>query len=139
MARKGQFQPGQSGNPKGRPPKERALSDQLEAAGSKTYEFDGKRISGKRLIARLLWELAIHGRVELPDSVEEVEDGKPKLKPVTLRVTSTKEWLDSIKQIYSQVDGPPKGELDLNADGELRIILERRDKSIPADIDPEAD
>ena len=104
MARKGQFQPGQSGNPKGRPPKERALTDLLEKAGNRTYEINGKRIAGKRILSQVLWDLIVYGRAELPGDE----------KNVVLRVTSAKEWLDIAKQVYSQVDGPPKGDIDLN-------------------------
>ena len=120
MARKGQFQPGQSGNPKGRPPKERALSDQLEKAGGRTFEIDGKRISGKRLLPQIMWELLVFGRVELPEN----EEGKR----VILRVNSTREWLDIAKQIYAQVDGPPKSTVDLNTDGAaINVTIRQRD------------
>lgn len=108
-------------NRKGRPPKERSLSDQLEKAGNRSYEFDGKRISGKRLLARLMWELAIYGRVELLGT-----DGKK----VVLRIADTKEWLGIAKQIYSQVDGPPKGEFDVNADGIIRFIVDYEDDEL---------
>ena len=38
------FQKGQTGNPNGRPPKSRALTEILEAAGGKTIEYQGKSV-----------------------------------------------------------------------------------------------
>jgi len=120
------FQPGQSGNPKGRPPKQRALTDLLEKTGNKTYSVNGKKIAGKRILSQLLWELAVYGRVKLPKN----EDGQE----VTMRVTSAKEWLDIAKQIYSQIDGAPKTELDITSDNEplsgiVQIIEHGRDET----------
>ena len=101
---------GQSGNPKGRPPKHRALTNILERAGSKTVERDGKRISGKRLIAVCCWELAKTGETTLPG-------GKK------LEVDDHKEWLDLVRFIYQHIDGPPKAELDVTTGGD-RLTIE---------------
>ena len=98
------FQPGQSGNPKGRPKKKRALTDVLERAGSKTVEVDGKKVSGKNLVARMAWELVTTGRVSLPDGRTLVAD--------------LDDLMSAVKWIYSQVDGPPKQEMDVTSDGE---------------------
>ena len=120
------FQKGQSGNPNGRPPKSRALTEILERGGSKTVEIDGKHISGKRLVSMYVWELATTGKVQF--------EGRE------LRVTSVREWADIVKWIYSHIDGQPKSEIDLTHDGELKVIIERvNDTSDPTDFDPETD
>lgn len=108
------FVKGQSGNPAGRPPKSRALTDLLEKAGSRSVEMpDGKHVSGKRLIARLAWELATTGRAMFPD-------GK------TLEIEPS-DWLALVKWIYSHIDGPPRGEVDLTTAGEkINSIVEVR-------------
>lgn len=104
------FKPGQSGNPKGRPPKSRALTQILEKAGSKTVEVNGKRISGKRLLAQMMWQAVTLGEVELP--------GGEKL---TLGVN---DWLVAAKWIYAHIDGPPKGEIDVTSLGEQINLIQ---------------
>lgn len=108
MARsKGTFQPGQSGNPKGRPPKDRALTTILERAGSKTVSVDSVNVSGKQLVARLVWEGITTRQVTFPDG------DKIKLQPY--------HWLELVKWAYGQIDGPPKGEMNVNQAGEIVI------------------
>lgn len=104
------FQPGQSGNPKGRPPKPRALTEILERGGAKTVEVDGKRVSGKALVSSLVWQGVLTRRVKFPDG-EEI-----KLLPY--------HWLELVKWLYGHVDGPPRAEFDVSTDGVLRILVE---------------
>jgi hypothetical protein len=96
---KGPWKPGQSGNPAGRPPKGRALTEILENAGNQTVDVDGKKISGKRLVARLLWDIATLGRVTLPDGRE--------------WIAQPESWLEIVRFIYAQVDGGPKATTEL--------------------------
>ncbi|HEY65560.1 MAG TPA: hypothetical protein G4O02_13420 [Caldilineae bacterium] len=93
---------GQSGNPRGRPPKGRALTEILRKAGSKTLEVHGRRISRKRLVADLLWQAAAIGKVIFPD-------GR------ALEV-SFADWFDVVKFIYSHIDGPPKVSMELTGE-----------------------
>lgn len=103
------WKPGQSGNPKGRPPKERALTALLEAAGSKTVLVDGKAVSGKRALAQALWHAALQGAAVLYDA----EGTRLEFSP--------RDWLDIAKFLYAQIDGPPRGELDVTSNGEAVI------------------
>lgn len=97
---------GVSGNPNGRPKKERALTAILERAGSASLDIDGKHISGKRWVAAKAWEVMKFGRVTLPD-------GR------TLHVGSVGEWLDVVKWVYTQIDGPAKQEQSVELHGNL--------------------
>lgn len=104
---------GQSGNLQGRPKKKRALAEILTRAGSKTIEdCDGKRRSGKRIVARLLWQAATTGVVQFP--------GAEKATVIPLS-----DWLGIVKFLYAHIDGPPKQTLDLiPGEGSLTITLD---------------
>ena len=63
------FTKGQSGNPGGRPPKDRALTAILDDYGHKRRDTPvGRMAAGKRL-AGLVWEGALTGRVDFGDRV----------------------------------------------------------------------
>lgn len=91
---------GKSGNPSGRPPKSRALTEILEAVGAKTVKVGDKKVARKRLMAELLWEAVTEGTVTLPS-------GK------VLEVGGN-DWWANVQFLYKQIDGPPKSEVDIN-------------------------
>lgn len=108
MAKNGtSWKPGQSGNPRGRPPNERALTKLVERALSKSVDYKGKRTARKRVMADILAEAATTGKVTFPDG-EELE-------------LSGKEWIDFVMKAMDHIDGPARRELDLNVDGSLEV------------------
>jgi hypothetical protein len=95
------WKPGESGNPRGKPPKARALTEQLKRAIKKPLiDIDGKKKAGNLVLGRILHDLIVNGEAMLPN-------GKT-------MVASPKDYVDVIKWLYAQVDGPPKAELDVN-------------------------
>jgi len=97
---------GKSGNPNGRPLKNRALTKLLESAGNVTVEVKGqeKKTARKRIIAESIWELVTNGKATLPDG--------------TLLEVEPSDWLGLVKWIYNHIDGPPKAEMDITSAGE---------------------
>lgn len=106
---KGRFRPGQSGNPSGRPPKSRALSDLLASTIGKTILVDGKRIAGKKLLAGLVVEGLTTGKIQFPN-----ED-----KPSQLGM---RDWIEFVKWFYQYVEPPvQKHELGGEDGGPIQI------------------
>lgn len=104
------WKPGESGNPNGRPLKNRALTTILEQAGNKTVldKATDKRAARKRILARLVWQLATEGKVILPNG--------------TGLELDPEDWIGLVKWIYQHIDGPPKSEMDLTSGGEKIIV-----------------
>jgi hypothetical protein len=98
---------GVSGNPKGRPPKERALTTLLERAGNLTVDVGDAKVARKRLVAEMVWQVATTGGATFPDGSRLVVD----------------DWLSVVKWIYAQVDGPPKITADVTLAGDAERPL----------------
>lgn len=97
----GRWVKGQSGNPKGRPLKSRALTEILAKGGSRTHEdIDGKRRSGKHILKRLIWDLAVTGTTKLPGGRE--------------IVAGYSDWWETVKWLFVHIDGPPRAAMDLD-------------------------
>ena len=94
------WQKGQSGNPRGGPKKNRALTAILERAGNQTLDVGGEHISGKRLIARLAWDVATKGEAILPSG--------------RMLVVAAQDWFDVVKWIYTHIDGPVKQSMEVS-------------------------
>ena len=90
---------GVSNNPKGRPPKNRALTEILEKAGATSLDINGNKVSRKRLLASLLWEAATTGKITF--------------EPERVEVCNVDQWLGIAKFIYTQVDGAPRQNVEL--------------------------
>lgn len=106
---------GQSGNSRGRPPKNREFTELLSKRFNRIVALpDGQRISGKRYVIDRLHDLATSGQTQLADG-RTVEVGGLGLS-----------WFEVIKWLYAQIDGPPKSEADVNVRGAMTLnVVER--------------
>ncbi len=86
------------------------MTEILERAGSRTIEYKGQRISGKRLVALLLWQIGTMGKADMPDG--------------TVLSVSASDWFDVVKFLYIQIDGSAKQEMDVTSGGQPITIRE---------------
>jgi len=103
---------GNRNNPKGRPPKNKALTTALEASLARTIEVDGKRVSGKRVLADLVASCLTTGRVRFPNDDKD-------------SIISISDWIGMVKWVYERVDGKPMQPVGGSGDdGELVIRVQ---------------
>ena len=106
---------GNRNNPKGRPPKNKALTDMLEVSLGRTLEYGGKRINGKRVLADLVTECLTTGKVLFPGDEKE-------------SIVSISDWIGMVKWVYDRVDGRPIQAVEgPGDDGEFVIKVKLKD------------
>jgi hypothetical protein len=119
------FQNGQSGNPNGRPRKERAMSDALAKEMWKP--------SKRKALLELISEGVSTGKVTFPG------EDKPS-------VLSLRDWMMLVEFVYKQTDGPPRADVELS--GDIKVLVEYADDpyqvrqstpgAVEGDSEPEA-
>jgi len=93
----------------------------LEKRGSRTLEdVDGKRRSGKRIVARAMWELATTGQTTLP---------QPDGSVMQLSIDGAG-WFDVVKWLYQHIDGPPKMQAEISGAVSVNFISNVDDDSL---------
>src|SRR5262245_51315583 len=97
------FQPGKSGNPGGRPKRDRAFTQTLIEAGQGVLE-DADDTPHQRRVAELLWAAAASGWLRFPDE---------RTMPLDPR-----EWFSLVRWLYLQIDGPPATRVKFGRDEE---------------------
>lgn len=114
------FQKGASGNPRGRVPKQRALTAILQAELGKAVDLaDGQRVAAKKQVASLVAEFVATGRVTFPD-------GR------MMESKSIDEYFAVVRWLYRHVDGE-KTQVDITSLGES---VARRIEIVPPPDDP---
>lgn len=97
----GTWKPGQSGNPNGRPPVNRALTEILKRALDRTHDKTGRAY--KELVAEKVSEALADGKVTFEDDKTIELDGG--------------EWLGMVRWMYQHIDGPAKATYILEPGG----------------------
>jgi hypothetical protein len=90
VTKSSRWKPGQSGNPRGRPLKSRALTEILLEQGNAPVMTPEQEISAKEAVARALWQFAVTGEVWLA--------GK------RLEAKSVTEWANVVKWLYGHAE-----------------------------------
>ena len=119
---RGRWKPGESGNPKGRPPKNYSIANALSLAAEQPQSVDdeGSPLTNAQLAADWIWRVVREGRDRRLS-----EDGDPEY-----RVVATKDRLQALQSILSRIEPDVKVNLsDLDDDQ-----LERSAEQILAEV-----
>lgn len=105
------FTKGQSGNPAGRPPKDRALADMLAAAGKRRVDGpDGVRVDRRKLAVENMWDLLAFGQTWFLGA------------PEPFRIAG-REYVELAKFVFSHVDGPAVAKLEHSSDPDRPLTI----------------
>ena len=99
---------GQSGNPGGRPPKHRMLTQLLQEGGEDPLVIGGETLTGQQALARRIWEFVATGQVTLNEGV--------------LKAESIADWLITVKWLYTHIDGPAKPASEVDNEVILTVV-----------------
>jgi hypothetical protein len=99
---------GKSGNLKGRPPKNRALTRLLQESGEAPLIIGGEQLTGQQALARRIWEFVATGQVMLGDE--------------PLKAESIADWLATVKWLYTHIDGPAKPTPEIDNEIILTVV-----------------
>lgn len=112
----GVWRPGNSGNPKGRPPKNRVLTRILEEVTDETINIGGEELTAKEAIGRLVTQFMLRGEVMLGGKLMEA---------------TVSEWLAMIRWFYTHVDGaaPKTGDMGETPEVVVRVVRVDEDDS----------
>lgn len=107
---KGGWQPGQSGNPKGRPRKEESLTDLLRDEALLEDVKDGEGyVTRKQALSKKLWSMALGGDMCAIRYVYDRIDGKPEqYQNHDLEMSGA----DELIRILQEANGSPDDEPD---------------------------
>lgn len=89
---------------------ETALSRKMPTAA-------GGLLARKQILAELMSEFVTTGRATMPDG--RVLDAAPK------------DWIETVKWVYTHIDGPPKQEIEQSGGLTIKVVYAE-----PGDIDP---
>lgn len=109
----GQWKTGQSGNPKGRKPKGRALTEILRLKGEDPILIGGETITAQEALAKAVWQFVNTGEVWLM--------GKK------LEAQNVGEWASVMKWLYMHVE--PTSLRESETEPEIIVRVTREDKT----------
>jgi hypothetical protein len=99
---------GQSGNPKGRTPRKRALTEMLRIQGEKPILVGGEEISAQEALAKAVWQFAVTGEVWLMGN--------------RLTASSVTEWAHVVKWLYTHIEPPTAVEVEDAPEVVVRVV-----------------
>jgi hypothetical protein len=104
------WQKGQSGNPNGRPGRDRTLTALLQQAGGKEVQRNGVPVVRQDEAIEHIWNLAAFGRTTFRGSK----------KPMVIGAMT---YVELVKWIYTQIDGPVPTQLQHSSDPEMPLTI----------------
>lgn len=108
------YQPGQSGNPRGRPPRKRAWAELIRKFGKgKVKLADGTEVHAQELIAQLTINALVTGRIVFPQL-----DGQDFTDVHRTLVLDANDWMRLMKETREHLEPAARQEFDLTSNGE---------------------